>query len=57
MIPPGQKVSNILLGKNRGQLLIASDRKKGLGHSRKDAELCMFMVVKLKFKAVKNSTA
>ena len=50
-------MSNILLGKNRGQLLIASDRIKGLGHSRKDAELWMFLVVKLKFKAVMNSTA
>ena len=32
--PPGWKVSNMLLGKSGGQLLIALERKKWLGQSR-----------------------
>ena len=32
--PPDQKVSNMLLGKSRGQLLIASERMKQLGSGR-----------------------
>ena len=31
--PPGQKVSNMLLGKNRGQLQIAPERMKWLDQS------------------------
>ena len=31
--PPGQKVSNMLLGKSEGQLLIAPERMKWLGLS------------------------
>ena len=34
--PPGQKVSNMLLGKSRGQLRITPERKKRLGRSRND---------------------
>ena len=34
MSPPGWKVSNMLLGKSGGQLLIALERKKWLGQSR-----------------------
>ena len=50
--PPSQKVSNILLGKHGGQLLIASGRMKRLGQSRSDAQLWMCLVVKVKFDAV-----
>ena len=38
-ICPGQKVSNMLLGKSRGQLLTASERMKWLSQSRNDAQL------------------
>ena len=34
---PGQKVSNMLLGKCRGKLLIAPERMKWLGQSRNDS--------------------
>ena len=55
--PPGQKVSNMLLGKSKEQLLIAPERKKCLGQSRNDTQLCMCSVVKVKFSAVKNNIA
>ena len=54
---PGQKVSNMLLGKSRGQLLIASERMKQLGQSGYAAQLWMCLVVKVKYNAVKNNTA
>ena len=54
---PGQKVSSMLLGKSRGQLLIAPERMKKLGQSGKDAQLWMYLVVKVKPNAVKNSIA
>ena len=38
---PGQKVSNLLLGKSRGQLLIAPEGMKQLGQCRNDAQLWM----------------
>ena len=41
---PGQKVSNMLLGKSRGQLLIAPERMKQMGLSRNDAYLWMCLV-------------
>ena len=47
--PPCQKVSNMLLGKVRGQLLIASGRMKWLGQSRNDIQLWMCQMVKVKF--------
>jgi len=47
----------MLLGKSGGQLLIASGRMKQLGQSRNDAQLWMHLEVKVKFDAVKNSTA
>ena len=56
MIPPGQKVSNMLLGNSRGQLLIASERMKWLGQSKSDIQLWMCQVMKVKSNAVKNST-
>ena len=54
---PGQKVSNMLLGKSRGQLLIAPERMKWLGQSRNNTQLCMCLVVKVKSSAVKNNIA
>ena len=44
MSPPVWKVSSMLLGKSRGQLLIAPIRKKWLGQSRNDFQLwmCLF---------------
>ena len=37
--PPGQKVSNMLLGKSGGQLLTAPERMKQLGQSGNDNQL------------------
>ena len=44
---PGQKVSIMLLGKNGGQLLIATESMKRLGQSGNDTQLWMCLVVKL----------
>ena len=46
--PPGQKVSNMLLGKRGGQLLIAPVRMKWLGQSRNDTQLWLCLVLKVK---------
>ena len=54
---PDWKVSNMLLGKIGGQLLIALERMKQLGQSRNDAKLWMCLVVKLKSDTLKNNTA
>ena len=54
---PGRKVSNMLLGKSRGQLLIAPERMKLQGQSRNDTQLWMCLVVKVKSDALKNNTA
>ena len=54
---PGQKVYNMLMGKCRGQLLIASERMKRLGQSRNDAQLGMCLMLKPKSDAVKNNIA
>ena len=54
MIPPGQKVSNVLLGKSGKQLLIAPERMKRLGQSGNNAQLWMCLLVKIKSDAVKN---
>ena len=54
---PGQKVSNMLLGKSGGQLLIAPGIMKQMGQSRNNAHLLMCLVVKVKFNAVKNNIA
>jgi hypothetical protein len=56
-LPPGQKVFNMLLGRSRGQLLIAPIRMKQLGQSRNDAQLWMCLVMKGKSDAVKNNIA
>ena len=55
MIPPGKKVSNMLLGKSGEQLLIVLERIKQLGQSRNNAQLWMCLVMKVKSDAVKNS--
>ena len=47
MRPPGWKVSNMLLGKSRGQLLIVSERVKQLRQSGDDTQSWMFLVVKV----------
>ena len=46
MDPLGQKVSNMILGKNGEQFLVAPERMKWLGQSRNDAQLWMCLVVK-----------
>ena len=55
--PPGWQVSSMLLGKSGGQSLVATERTKWLGQSRNSAQLWMYLVVKVKSKAVKNNTA
>ena len=54
---PGQKVSNMLLGKSRRRLLIAPVKMKCLGQSRDSTHLWMCLVVKIKNDAIKNNTA
>ena len=56
MSPPGWKVSNMLLGKRGGQLLIAPEGMKRLGQNGNNAQLWMHLVVKLKSDIVKNNT-
>ena len=57
MSTPGQKLSNMLLGKIKGQLLTALERMKPLGQIRNDAQLWMCLVVKLMSSAEKNNIA
>ena len=57
MCPPGLKVSNMLLGKSGGELLIAPERMKQLGQSGNDTQLCMCLVMKVKSDTAKNSIA
>ena len=54
---PGWKVSSMLLGKNREQLLIAPERMKWLGQSGNETLLWMCLVVKVKSDAIKNNIA
>ena len=54
---PMSKVSNMLLGKSGGELLITPEIMKQLGQSRNDAQLWMHLEVKVKFDAVKNTIA
>ena len=54
---PYWKVSNMLLGKSRGQLLTAPERMKQLGQSGNDTQLWMCLLVKVKSNAVKNDIA
>jgi len=55
--PLGQLVSNMLLGKSRGQLMIALERMKELDQGRNDFQLWMCLVVKVKSDPVKNNIA
>ena len=57
MSPAGHKVFSMLLGKSRGQLLVAPERMKQLGQSQNDAQLWMCLVVKVKSEAVKDKIA
>ena len=57
MSPPGWKQSNILLGKSGGELVIAPEKMKQLGQSRSDTQLWMFLEMKVKSDAAKNSIA
>ena len=50
---PSWKVSNILLGKTEGQLLIAPERMKRLSQSENNAQLCMRLVMKVKSNALR----
>ena len=53
--PPDQKVSSMLLGMSRRQLLTALERTKQLGQSGNSVQLWMCLVIKVKFDAVKNN--
>ena len=55
--PTGQKVSNVLLGKSGGQILIAPESMKWLGQSGNDAQLWMCLVMKVKSDVIKNNIA
>ena len=55
--PPGWKVSNMLMGKSRRQLLTAPNRMKWLGHSGNNTQLWMCLVVKVKSNDEKNNIA
>ena len=57
MSPPDLKMPNMLLGKNRGELLIATESMKRLGQSGNDAQLWMCLVMKVKSDSSKNSIA
>ena len=56
-VTPRPKVINMLLGKSRGQLLIAPVRMKKLGQRGNNTQLWMCLVVKVKFEALKNNIA
>ena len=56
-LSPDWKVTNMLLGKSGGQLLIAPVRRKRLGQSGNNAQLWVCLVMKVKSDAVKNNIA
>ena len=55
--PPSQKVVNMLLGKSRGQLLMAPAEVTYPGQSRNHTQLWVCLVVKVKSNATKNNVA
>ena len=57
MSPSGQKESNMLLRKSRGQVQVAAELMKWLGQSQKDTQLQTCMEVKGKSDAAKKNTA
>ena len=52
MSPPGQNLSNMLLGKSRE---MAPERMTSLNQSKNDAQLWMCLMVKVKSNDVKNN--
>ena len=52
MSTPGQKMSSMLLGKSKGQLLIVTEIMKWLDQSGNDTQLWMCLVVKVKSSAI-----
>ena len=57
MSPPGLKVSNMLLGKSEEELLVAPERMKWLDQNENSAQLWIYLVMKVKSNAAKNSIA
>ena len=57
MNAPGQEVSSMLLGKNRGQLLVAPERMKWLGQSGEGLRCGCESKEKVKLDAEKNNIA
>ena len=55
--PPGQKWSNMLLGKSKGQLLIAPEIMMRPGQRGNEAQLWMGLVMKVKSNVIKHNTA
>ena len=55
MSSPGWKMSSMLLGKSRGQIIIAPERMKWLGQSGNDAQLQMCLVMEVKSEAIENN--
>ena len=56
MTPPSLKVPNMLLGKSRGQLLIAPQRRKQLGQSGKRCSVTVVSAGESNVDAIKNNT-
>ena len=50
---PSGRVSNMLQGKSRGQLLIAPERMEQLGQSRNSTQLWICLMVKIKSRVAK----
>ena len=57
MSPHGRKVFNMLPGRSRDQLLTALERLKWLAKSGNNAQLWIYLVVKIKSDAIKNNIA
>ena len=52
---PGQKVSNMKLGKSRGRLLVAPETMKPLSQNGNNAQMWMCLAVKVKSSAVRKT--
>ena len=50
-------MSNMLLGKSRGQLIIAPERMKWLGQNGNNTKLWTYLVLKVKSDALRNNVA
>ena len=53
--PQCWKLPSILLEKSKGKLLIVPERMKRLGQRRNEAQLQMYLVVKVKSDVLKNN--